>query len=65
MSLLLKQFVERNRLPFRAKCLEIGFDGEQELVDEDALECGDVVLLVGHQHSLFRRALAVFQTQIL
>ena len=40
---------KRNRLPV----LKIGFDGEEELVDENAFESGYVVLLVEHQHGLF------------
>lgn len=37
----------------RKAFLEVGFDVEEELVDEDAFEGGDVVLLIKHQHSLF------------
>ena len=33
--------------------LKIGFDGEKELVDENALESCDIVLLIEHQHGLF------------
>ncbi len=33
--------------------LKICFDGEEELVDENAFESSDVVLLVEHQHGLF------------
>ena len=33
--------------------LEIGLDGEEELVDENAFESSDIVLLVEHQHGLF------------
>ena len=30
--------------------LEVCFDGEEELVNEDAFEGGDIVLLIEHQH---------------
>lgn len=33
--------------------LEIGLDGEKKLVDEYALEGGDIVLLIEHQHGFF------------
>lgn len=32
--------------------LEVGFDGKEELVDEDTFEGGDIVLLIKHQHRL-------------
>ena len=35
------------------KLLKIGFDGEEELVDEDGLEGCDIVLLVEHKYGLF------------
>lgn len=33
--------------------LKIGLHCETELVDEDAFEGGDIVLLIEHQHGLF------------
>ena len=33
--------------------LEIGFDSEKDLVDENAFEGGDIVLLIEHQHGFF------------
>ena len=30
--------------------LKISFDGEEELLDENPLECGNTVLLTEHQH---------------
>lgn len=44
---------QRSHLPkFVPPSLEVGFDGEEELVNEDAFKGGDVVLLIEHQHSL-------------
>lgn len=53
LFLLRLRYYKTIREDERIRCLKIGLDCEEELVDENAFECSNIILFVEHQHCLF------------